>query len=424
MNINELKQKNLPETPGVYFFLGLKKEILYVGKATSLKDRVKSYFDKNIIRTRGPLIEKMVFESTDIEYTETQSVLEALILEASQIKKHQPNYNIKEKDNKSFNYVVITDEDFPRVLIERGRDLSERKDKGYKIKSTFGPFPHGSELREAMKIIRRLFPFRDKCIPKNDLKNPDKARLCFNAQIGLCPGVCNDGITKREYRKRIKHLELFFEGKKDTLIKELEKEMKESAKNENFEEASRFKRTLYSLEHIQDVALIKNDTQRILGENVYRIEAFDIAHMSGKETVGVMVVIEDDELAKSQYRKFKIRGRGDKVRIDDTNNLKEVLSRRFTHLEWPFPNLIVIDGGVGQINAAKKTLEDMALLTQNALNIEVVSVVKDIRHKAKDILGITPYLEEHKKSILLANSEAHRFAITYHRKLRTKGFRI
>jgi excinuclease ABC subunit C len=366
----------------------------------------------------------MVFESININFVETQSVLEALILEASQIKKHQPNYNIKEKDNKSFNYVIITDEDFPRVLVERGRDIMERKDKGYKIKSTFGPFPHGGELREAMKIIRRLFPYRDKCVPKGDLKNPDKAKLCFNAQIGLCPGVCSDGITKREYRKRIKHLELFFEGRKDSLIRELEKEMKESAKREDFEEASRIKRTLYSLEHIQDVALIKSDSQRVLGENVYRIEAYDIAHMSGKETVGVMVVVEDDELAKSQYRKFKIRGKGEKVKIDDTNNLKEVLSRRFTHLEWPFPNLIVIDGGVGQINAAKKTLEDLSELTQNALNIDVVSVVKDLRHKAKDILGMTDKLQEHRRSILLANSEAHRFAITYHRKLRTKGFRI
>lgn len=424
MNSQELKQINLPDTPGVYFFLGPKKEILYVGKATSLRDRVKSYFDTNIIRTRGPLIEKMVFESTDIHFTETQSVLEALILEASQIKKHQPNYNIKEKDNKSFNYVVITEEDFPRLLIVRGRDLIENKQKEYKVRSTFGPFPHGGELRAAMKIIRKLFPFRDRCVPKDELKNPDKARLCFNAQIGLCPGVCNNGITKREYRKRIKHLELFFQAKKDLLIKELEKEMKFAARSESFEEAAKIKNTLYALEHIQDIALIKADSQRVLGDNIFRIEAYDIAHMSGKETVGVMVVIEDDELAKSQYRKFKIRGRGEKVKIDDTNNLKEVLSRRFTHLEWPFPNLIVIDGGAGQINAAKKTIEDMSYLTQNALNIEIVSVVKDLHHKAKNILGMKLELEEHRKSILLANSEAHRFAITYHRKLRTKGFRI
>lgn len=418
MNLQELKNKNLPDTPGVYFFLGPKKDILYIGKATSLKDRVKSYFANDILKTRGALIERMVHEAVDINFIETQSVLEALILEASQIKKHQPNFNIKEKDNKSFNYVVITDEDFPRVVVIRGRDIIENKAKDYKVKKTYGPFPHGGELREAMKIIRKLFPFRDKCVPSSELKDPSKARLCFNAQIGLCPGVCKDGMTKREYRKRIKHLELFFEAKKDTLVKELEKDMVQAAKEEKFEEANRLKRTLYSLEHIQDIALIKSDVQRTLGENIFRIEAYDIAHMSGKETVGVMVVVEDGELAKSQYRKFRIRGRKNKVGIDDTNNLKEVIIRRLGHLEWPLPNLIVIDGGVGQINAAQETLKE------KNFDVDIVSVVKDNRHKPKDILGMKPEIEEWNSSILLANSEAHRFAITYHRKLRSKGFRI
>ncbi len=418
MNTQELKNKNLPDTPGVYFFLGAKKEILYIGKATSLKDRVRSYFDRNILRTRGALIEKMVFQAISIDYIETQSVLEALILEASQIKKHQPEFNIKEKDNKSFNYVVVTDEDFPRVLIERGRNINFPETKSYKLKAVYGPFPHGGELRAAMKIIRRIFPYRDKCIPKEELKNPNKARLCFNAQIGLCPGVCNDGITKREYRKRIKHLELFFQGKKDELIRELEKEMKEASKEERFEEATKLRKTLYALDHIQDIALIKADTERTYGENVFRIEAYDIAHMSGKETVGVMVVVEDGELAKSQYRKFRIRGKGEKIKIDDTNNLKEVLIRRLGHLEWTLPNLIVIDGGVGQINAAKE------ILNEKGFEIDVVAVVKDTRHKPKDLMGAKQFIDNHSRSILLANSEAHRFAITYHRKLRTKGFRI
>ncbi len=164
------------------------------------------------------------------------------------------------------------------------------------------------------------------------------------------------------------------------------------------------------------MALIKRDLERTNDGEAFRIEAYDIAHLSGKETVGVMTVIENGELDKSQYRKFKIKGVGGKVKVDDTNNLKEVLERRLNHPEWQMPNLVVIDGGIGQINVAKAILKDT--------DIEIVSVVKDNRHKAKEILGNKKIIEKWEKSILLANSEAHRFAITYHRKLRTKGFRI
>lgn len=425
MNSQELKLKNLPDTPGVYFFLGPKKEILYVGKATSLRDRVKSYFGPQLLLTRGERLVEMVEKAVNVEFLTTESVLEALILEANKIQQHEPDYNTIGKDDKSFNYVVITDEDFPRVRVVRGKDISFGSAPNLKKSFVAGPFPYGGELREALKIIRRIFPYRDdKCIPKDYQKDPNHPRACWNAQIGLCPGVCTGKISKTDYRKQIKRIELFFLGKKNQLTKNLEKEMKKAAKEENFEEAAKFRRMLYALEHIEDIALIKRDLGRVREAGTFRIEAYDIAHLSGKETVGVMTVVENGELEKSQYRKFRIRGKDNKVKIDDTNNLKEVLSRRFTHLEWPMPSLIVIDGGVGQINAAKKTLEDMAELTQTALNIDIVSVVKDTRHKAKDILGMNTQFEMHRKSILLANSEAHRFAITYHRKLRTKGFRI
>jgi excinuclease ABC subunit C len=421
MNSQEIHTVGLPDAPGVYFFLGSKKEILYIGKATSLKERVRSYFSKDLMNTRGPRLVQMVQEAVDIQYLQTESVLEALLLEASQIKKHQPHFNTIEKDNKSFNMVVITDEDFPRLLVMRSRNVAHWNtiSKGLKLKAAYGPFPHGGELREALKIIRRIFPYRDdKCTPAPEQRHPDNPRPCFNAQIGLCPGVCAGWISKREYRKQIKHLMLFFNGQKDTLIKELEKEMKACAKEEKFEEANKIKRTLYALEHIQDIALIKRDAERTHDGSLFRIEAYDIAHISGSSTVGVMVVVEDGELAKSQYRKFRIRGTKGKVSIDDTGNLKEVITRRLGHLEWQLPNLIVIDGGVGQINAAKE------ILTEKEFNIDVVSVVKDNRHKAKNILGEKKFIEKWNKSILLANSEAHRFAIGYHRKLRGKGFRI
>ncbi len=412
MKTTDLTQFNLPDGPGVYFFLNKHGEILYVGKATSLKDRVKSYFARDILLTRGPKILKMLEEATKVEYKETDSVLEALILEANEIKKHQPTANSREKDDKSYNYVVLTKEDFPRVLTVRGRDLASKLTAdSLQLTATFGPFPHGGELREALKIIRKIFPYRDsKC------KMTPKLKPCFNAQLGLCPGPCAGWVTKQEYRKMMKHLVLFFEGKKQTLLRDLEKEMKSLAKAQKFEEAEKVKRQLFALDHIQDIALIKADLQAASSnlQAVFRIEAYDIAHLGGKDVVGVMTVVEDGERAPSQYRKFKIKA----DKNDDVNNLKEVISRRLNHPEWPMPQLMVVDGGVGQLNGVKEVLE------QRGVEIPVVSVVKDERHKAKGVMGEKGIRGEHEKSILLANAESHRFAIGYHRKLRGKGFRI
>jgi|SRR3989344_5255741 len=409
MKLADLKVFNLPDTPGVYFFRGKKGKILYVGKATNLKDRVKSYFARGILMTRSPLIVKMLLEAERVTFTKTDSVLEALLLEASEIKKHQPIYNSKEKDDRSYNYVVVTKEDFPRVLVVRGKDLTLGLPAEALAKA--GPFPHGAELKEALKIIRKLFPYRDKCLLGQN-------KPCFNAQIGLCPGVCAGWISKTEYRRVIKHLILFFEGKKRTLVHALERDMKKLAKSYKFEDAEKVKRQIFALKHIQDIALIKKDlTTYNQRQTTFRIEAYDIAHTSGTNVVSVMAVVEGGELAKSQYRKFKIRADNlpaSRHGNDDTGNLKETLTRRFAHPEWRFPNLIVVDGGRGQINAAKEVLKYIGL------DISVVSVVKDERHKAREIIGD----QKHSREVLLANSEAHRFAIGYHRKLRGKEFQI
>lgn len=403
----DLAKFNLPDSPGVYFFLGKKGEILYVGKATSLKDRVKSYFSKDILLTRGPKILKMLEEAESLEYKVTDSVLEALILEANEIKKHQPRANSREKDDKSYNFVAITREDFPRVIFVRGRELAQMEDVNQMFSKVFGPFPHGGELREALKIVRKIFPYRDeKC------KITDKLKPCFNYQIGLCPGPCAGRISKTEYKKIIRHIVLFFEGKKSALVKSLETEMNRFSKAQEFEAAEKVKRQLFALDHIQDMALIKRDIEQVGGETGFRIEAYDIAHISGTNVVGVMTVVEDGEVNKSQYRKFKIKA----DKNDDVNNLKEVLERRFNHPEWTSPNLIVIDGGLAQLKAGQEMLE------KKGLGIPVVSVVKDERHKAKAVLNLTDKTLE--KAILLANAESHRFAVGYHRKLRGKGFRI
>ncbi len=402
---------SLPDTPGVYIFKCMDK-IVYIGKATSLRDRVRSYFNADIVNTRSPLISKMLGQFDFIEHIKTDSVLEALVLEAHLIKKHQPEANIKEKDNKSFNFVVIIKEDFPRVLVLRGRELLNShflKDQEYDIAYSFGPFPNGSQLREAMKIVRKMFPYRDKCIPNS-------GKPCFNRQIGLCPGVCTGEITKEEYTETIKNIILFFEGNKKRLMKNLEKQMESFAENREFEKANIAKRTLFTLNHIQDVSLIKEESKFLNSGETFRIESYDIAHMSGKNVVGVMTVVEDSEAKKSDYRKFKIKEDAilvDSKGVNDTKALREVLSRRLAHIEWKFPDLIVVDGGLAQ----KRVMEK--ILSENHAQIPVVSVVKDEYHKPKQILGDKKYLQ-YEREIILSNSEAHRYAISFHRQLRGK----
>lgn len=406
--------KKFPETPGVYFFKH-GEEVLYIGKATSLKDRVKSYFSQDISVTRGPKIVQMLERANTVTFEKTDSVLEALLLEAHLIKKYQPEYNTKEKDNKSFYYVVITKEDFPRVLLVRGRDilvssLGIKKKVDYTIAHSFGPFPSGQTLRDALGLIRKIFPFRDKCLPciKSEICKP-----CFNRQLGLCPGVCTGEINKEAYQTTIQHIIRFFKGEKKAILKDLEKQMKVLAKEHKFEEAGQLKKQIFALTHIHDVSLIKEENFDAKAPSGFRIESYDIAHMSGTNMVGVMTVVEDGEIEKSEYRKFTIKHN---TGADDTKALKEVVTRRLGHIEWRLPDLIVVDGGVAQ----KRAVE--SVLRENKLAIPVVGVVKDERHKPKEILGDKNYLK-YEKEILLSNAEAHRYAIGFHKLLRNKKMR-
>lgn len=402
-----LGDKSLPDTPGVYFFLGENKEILYIGKATSLKSRVRSYFLQDIAVTRGPKIVRMLEQVADVRWQTTDSVLEALLLEAQLIKKHQPPYNTAEKDDKSFYYVIITKEAFPQVLLirERGMD-AHLVGNSMKVKYSFGPFPHGAFLKEALKIVRKIFPFRDSSC------KPLSGKACFNAQIGLCPGVCTGAMDVKEYTKTICNIKLFFEGRKSTVVKHLEKEMKEYAKHLEFEKAQSVKKTLFALNHIHDVSLLKKDALDSSSHAGFRIEAYDVAHLSGKDVVGVMTVVENGTPSKGEYRQFKLKTETN----NDVGNLAEILTRRLQHTEWRFPDLIAVDGFDLQINAAKRVLDALDI------SISVVGVVKDAAHKPKDILGDGEMARKYHDAILLANSEAHRFAITFHRKRRAKSF--
>lgn len=404
MNINEFNKLKLPESSGVYFWKNGSK-ILYIGKATSLRDRVRSYFASDLIVTRGPRVVDMVTLASDITWKETDSVLEALILEANLIKKFEPIYNVKEKDNRSWNYVVITKERFPRVLIIRGRQLEiEKKTSELGVKYSFGPFPHSSALREALKIIRKMFPFVDK-------GSIGKDKYQFYRQLGLTPDTASEE-ARLEYLVHIKHIKMFFEGKKTAIVRSLKLQMKNFAKNREFEKANEIKKRIFALEHIRDISLIKDDLNNeseIAIESGFRIEGYDVAHMSGRESVGVMTVVTDMELDKNQYRKFKL---AKETGNNDVKNLEEILTRRFAHTEWKFPDIAVIDGGIAQKNVADKII---GKLSPNTI---VVSVVKDDKHKAREVLGDSEISKKHHGEILLVNNEAHRFAITYHRKLR------
>jgi len=441
MQSQDVKKLNIPDTPGVYFFKD-KEDILYIGKATSLNDRVKSYFSNDLIATRGPLIIDMIFKANKLDYIKTDSVLEALILEAELIKKHQPKYNTKEKDDRSYNYVVITKEDFPRVLIERGKTIDFKNKKlstlNLELSTYYGPYTNGTQLKEALGIVRKIFPFRDRCLPvtishknlkskknnfeseklvnKTGLNNKESVsgkigqdKPCFNYQIGLCPGTCIGAISKKEYSYIIKNIKLFFEGKKTQIVKNLEREMKKFAKNQEFEKAGKIKRTIFALNHIQDISLLKSEDLKLNKQEKLRIEAYDVAHISGTANVGVMVVIENGELKKSDYRKFKIR----ESKQNDIAGLKEILERRLRHEEWPMPEIIVVDGGKAQINMAREILK-------NHKKIKVVSVLKDERHRPKAVLGDKIITSKYSNDILLANNEAHRFAVGYHRKIRSR----
>src|SRR3989344_2898656 len=292
MTKGQLTRSKLPDSPGVYLFKKGRK-ILYIGKAASLRDRVRSYFAKDLAETRGARIIGMVREATSLSWQKADSVLEALILEANLIKRHQPPYNVDQKDNKSWNYVVITKEKFPRVLLVRGRELfsSSLEARSYKPAAMYGPFPHGGQLRDAMKMVRRIFPFRDKCTPQTGTP-------CFNRQIGLCPGVCSGEIGADEYAKTLRNIKDLFSGKFKGLKQRLAREMKTAAKAENFEAAEKLRRQVSALEHIRDVSLIKSES-RISSGGGARIEAFDVAHTGGTETVAVMTVVSNGETMKT-----------------------------------------------------------------------------------------------------------------------------
>lgn len=402
--------KKFPETPGVYIMKDVAGRVLYVGKAGNLRRRVSSYFE----RPHDVRIQTLVSKIAAIDFEQKDTALEALIREAELIKKITPPFNVREKDDKSFLYFEITREKFPRVLLVRGTGVTASHDGVVTERKRYGPFTSASSAREALHILRRIFPW--------STHDPDEIgkmkRPCFNYEIGLCPGTCVGAITHEDYIKNIERLRLFFEGKKERVVKALEKEMKSASKHQEFEKAQSLKRQMFALKHIQDTALI-SDNDALMAPRAalkigYRIEGYDISNISGTSAVGSMVVFVDGAPDKNEYRKFKIRTI---FQPNDVGMLKEVLERRFAHAApgtknpWPMPDLVLIDGGLAQVNTARR------VLLRGGIKAPILGIAKGPRRDRNDIIGLIPKGVQ-KATLIKVRDEAHRFAIAYHKVLR------
>ena len=412
--MNELlkeKLKTLPAKPGVYFHKNSVGEIIYVGKAAVLKNRVRSYFQKT---EKDPKTAALVAEINDTEWIVVDTEIDALFLESEMIKRYMPKWNILLRDGKTVSYVRIPmQEEVPYVEITRN-PLDD--DATY-----IGPFYGKSAIERALRVLRRIFPFYIK--PYNGKKNLD-------TDLNLTPGIEIEKSTKAEYKKNLEKLIACLEGNRKEISKIIEKEMEEAAKAGNYELAAKYRNELSGLKELErkivfsdkefldissDHALSQLKRLLNLEEPPRRIEGYDISHQSGTNAVGGMVVFINGASDRSKYRKFKIK-------IDKNNdfeNMREVLSRRLNHPEWDFPDLILIDGGKPQLEAVKDILDPTGIpyfgLAKQFETIIVPTPSGD--YKEIRISHNTHII----KLVQRIRDEAHRFAITYHSSLKRKS---
>lgn len=412
MDIKE-KIKNIPHLPGVYIMKGASGETLYIGKAKDLSKRVSSYFKESTPKTAKliQLLEKVI----NLDYVITGSEEEALIYEASLVKERKPRYNVVLKDDKSFPFLKITlNERFPRLIITR-----KKADDGSRY---FGPYTKAGLLRNAVSILKNIFPLRIcKKIPGG---------LCLAYHIGQCLGPCVNKVDEKAYNEIIRQLILFLEGRKTELIRELTDKMKGFADKKDFENAAIIRNRLSSLLEVSDrktadysswgnVALKLKKILK-LPALPFKIEAFDVSNISGREAAGSMVYFNNGLPDKSNYRKFRIKNvKG----IDDYAMMREIVSRRYKRLKEEgkdFPDLIIIDGGKGHLTAAYEEL-----LKLNLGNIPVIGIAKE-EEKIYTLVSQEP-LDINRDSEILhfiqsVRDEAHRFALKYHHVLRRNNW--
>lgn len=413
----KLDKSVIPHKPGVYIYKNSAGKVIYVGKAIDLYHRVASYFSSS--HMENGRTNQLVSEIADVETIIVSSEIEALILEANLIKKYLPVYNIKLTDDKDYLYIKITKEEFPKIITARKKDLADAR-------VYFGPFPSGSTLKSTLKKLRRIFPW---C--SGATRN---GKACFYFHLGLCPGSCIGKINKQDYHKIIKHFIKFMEGKKEEVIFDLQKEMDSLSKNLEFERAQQVKKTLEGLQYLtqannisvylENHNFMEDQTKKSLQELMevlklidipQRIECFDISNISGKNSVGSLVVLIEGEIDKKWYRRFKIRIEN---KPNDVLMMREIVSRRLKHQEWPKPDLILVDGGKPQVGGVLQEL------TLGGWEVPVFGLSKrrewliDANYNVIKLPRSSPAL----RLLQSIRDEAHRFAISYHRKLRTNSF--
>ena len=421
--------KELPTTSGVYLMKDRQERVIYVGKAVNLRSRVLSYFSERAYIE--PRTAELVPRIATIDYIETENEVEALLLEARLIKDIQPRFNSMQKDGKTFPYLEIhTREDFPRVEVTR-----TPKTKGTKL---YGPFLSSYKLKAAVAVLQKIFRFRTCSL---DIDEGDERwrwfRPCLLYSIKQCSAPCNFQISKEDYKKDIKRLRMFLDGKKQQLFKSLEKEMKQASKELKFEKAARIRDDIQALKdlslrgkldhHIQPEAFYIDPKKGLAGlkkifnlkELPRRIEGMDIAHLQGGQTVASLVQFIDGMPFKHGYKRYRIRT---VEGIDDFASMREVVSRRFSRLQKEgesFPDILLIDGGKGQLNSALAAMK--AIDVEPPLTISLAKRDEEVyvpgeeepRRLSKHAFGL--------RLLQYVRDESHRFAQHYHHLLRNKS---
>ena len=412
----------LPHTPGVYIYKNTLGTIIYVGKAIDLKRRVSQYFQRD--DALGPKTSSLVAEIADINFKTVGSEIEALVLEASLIKKFKPKYNSQLKDDKSYTYIVISSDKIPYIYAAKRSHFNPDSDTYY------GPFPNGSAVRNILKTLRRIFPFYTR---PNHL--PVK---CLYCHLGLCPGPSPD---IRLYRRNIRRIKEILSGKFLKIRNALSKELKLYAKTEQYEKAAVVRDQLISLEYVtagwkhldtlyQDIVIPDDKVSSGLEglttllqpyfpslRSLYRLECYDISNFGPSFFVGAMTVFQGNGLDKNEYRKFKIRT---KESQDDQFMIREVVFRRLKHYEWEYPQVIVVDGGKPQVSSIYQIIK---AFPESPLNhIAVIGLAKKketiVIKNNDDWVEINLPSDSNSLRILQQlRDEAHRFSNNYRKEL-------
>ena len=436
-SVIETKLNELPQQPGVYFYKDSSGEIIYVGKAANLRNRVRQYFQKS--RTRDAKTDALVKDIADIEWAVVDTEIDALFLEAEQIRRNMPKYNILLRDDKSTIFIRISlKSDHPTVTTTR-RPLDDGAEY-------FGPYLSAFAIKRALKYLRKAFPY-------STHRNTQTGRLCLQYHLGLCPGLEDNRTTLEDYRKNLNMLIQYLKGNRVQLIRELEIDMKRAAKEKRFEEAAQYRNQLRALNELRrqvvfsdrenqdltkDQGLFELATLLGLDKIPRRIEGYDISHMQGTDTVASMVVFSNGVPEKQAYRKFKMRIPGN----DDFAHMNEVMKRRLARQQqkgWGLPDLILIDGGKGQLSSA------LAACTEHDVHIPIIGLAKRYEEIVVGVasnVNLSSQFTKQKGAIIgqsddfvtvdLPNNlplvkllqrirdESHRFAVSYHSVLKVK----